>query len=235
MTLRGPDFSPRETKRRTASYRDAGAAIVELGILHTLSLVRDHSGSRRGYFRLPFTWGGRVRGGEVYPRGAGDARRNGDSSARRSFASNGKRLAHFGKTRLASPTPTRVCSRTRDNSLTGARGSGYDQTEGRSSSGRTLTEVGMSQQPGADVIVAADRDPTAVERCLQNLLAHGGPHLRRLIVVDDDSADPDMPEMLERLADDRSQAPRRAQLTLDWQESVRTTAGSRNARVTPCS
>jgi glycosyltransferase involved in cell wall biosynthesis len=59
----------------------------------------------------------------------------------------------------------------------------------------------MSEQPDTDVIVVADRDPTAVEPCLQNLLAHGGPHLRRLIVVvDDDSVDPGMPEMLERLA-----------------------------------
>jgi glycosyltransferase involved in cell wall biosynthesis/GT2 family glycosyltransferase len=58
----------------------------------------------------------------------------------------------------------------------------------------------MARQPGTDVIVVADRDPTAVEPCLQNLLAHAGPHLRRLIVVDDESADPNMPEMLDRLA-----------------------------------
>ena len=57
----------------------------------------------------------------------------------------------------------------------------------------------MSQQPRADVIVTADRDPTAVERCLQSLLVHGGPSLRRLIVIDDDSADPDMAAMLGRL------------------------------------
>ena len=58
----------------------------------------------------------------------------------------------------------------------------------------------MSQQPGADVIVVADRDPTAVETCLQNVLAHAGPYLRRLIVVDNDSVDPEMPAMLKRLA-----------------------------------
>ena len=60
-------------------------------------------------------------------------------------------------------------------------------------------EVSMSQQPGADVIVTADSDPPAVEHCLQSLLAHGGPHLRSLIVIDDESTDPDMALMLERL------------------------------------
>ena len=64
---------------------------------------------------------------------------------------------------------------------------------------RTLMEVGMSPQPRADVIVTADRDPTTVERCLQSLLMHSGASLRRLIVIDDDSANPDMAEMLRRL------------------------------------
>ena len=54
------------------------------------------------------------------------------------------------------------------------------------------------QQPRADVIVTADRDASAVERCLQNLLVHSGPSLGRLIVIDD-SADPNMAGMLERL------------------------------------
>ena len=57
----------------------------------------------------------------------------------------------------------------------------------------------MSQQPRADIIVTADRDPTTVERCLQSLRAHSGPSLRNLIVIDNDSANPDMAEMLERL------------------------------------
>ena len=57
----------------------------------------------------------------------------------------------------------------------------------------------MSQEPGADVIVTADGDPTLVESCLQRLLVHGGPSLRRLIVIIDGSANPDQPEMLERL------------------------------------
>jgi glycosyltransferase involved in cell wall biosynthesis len=60
-------------------------------------------------------------------------------------------------------------------------------------------EVGMSQQPRADIIVTADDDPTVVERCLQNLLVHSGSSLRRLIVIDDDSTDPDMAVMLGRL------------------------------------
>ncbi len=58
----------------------------------------------------------------------------------------------------------------------------------------------MNQQPGTDVIVIADRDPTAVKHSLQKLLAGSGPLLRRLIAVDDVSADPDMFNMLERLA-----------------------------------
>jgi glycosyltransferase involved in cell wall biosynthesis len=63
----------------------------------------------------------------------------------------------------------------------------------------------VSQRSGADVIVTADRDPTMIEPRLQNILAHGGSHLRRLIVVDDDdSADSEMPEMLERLSRDDS-------------------------------
>ncbi len=57
----------------------------------------------------------------------------------------------------------------------------------------------MSQQPRADVIVAADRDPTAVERCLRSLLVHGGPSLRHLIVIDEHSANADMAAMLGRL------------------------------------
>ena len=79
---------------------------------------------------------------------------------------------------------------------------------------RTLVEVSMSQQlRRADVIMTADRDPTGVERCLQSLLVHGGTYLRRLIVIDDDSADPDMPEMLERLVniDPRLQVVRNSQ------------------------
>ena len=59
----------------------------------------------------------------------------------------------------------------------------------------------MSQHPGADVIVTADRDPPAVEPWVQFLLAHGGPHLRRLIVIDDESSDPGTAPMLERLDD----------------------------------
>jgi GT2 family glycosyltransferase len=59
----------------------------------------------------------------------------------------------------------------------------------------------MSQQPGADIIFTPDGDRTAVEFCLHRLLAHGGPPLRRLIVVDDKSADSDMALMLDRLAD----------------------------------
>ncbi len=57
----------------------------------------------------------------------------------------------------------------------------------------------MSQQPRADIIVTADGDATAVGHCLQSLLLHGGPSLRRLIVIDDDSADPEMAAMLQRL------------------------------------
>ena len=57
----------------------------------------------------------------------------------------------------------------------------------------------MSQQPRADIIVTADDDTTVVERCLQNLLVHSGSSLRRLIVIDDDSTDPDMAVMLGRL------------------------------------
>ena len=60
-------------------------------------------------------------------------------------------------------------------------------------------EVGVSPLPRADIIVTADRDATAVERCLQSVLVHGGMLMRRLIVIDDTTSDPDMSAMLERL------------------------------------
>ena len=60
----------------------------------------------------------------------------------------------------------------------------------------------MSQRSGADVIVTADRDPIVIEPRLQE---HFGswwiaPAPRLIVVGDDDSADSDMPEMLEGLS-----------------------------------
>ncbi len=146
---------------------------------------------------------------------------------------NGKRRAHFCETRLASPERPEYVHAP---ALPHRRAPGAVMTNPmeRISSGPRLTEVGMSPQPGADVIVIADRDPTAVEPCLQNILAHGGPHLRRLIVVDDDSADPDMPEMLERLARSIRGCTSSA-IRHDSRGSVRTTADLKNARATRCS
>ena len=136
-------------------------------------------------------------GGGVYPGPIGDASRITDSGAGHAHANNGKLFAHIGETRLAwRARPEYV--RARLGHVAGARFrqgiSGNDFLEGR------LTEVCMSQLAGADVIVVADREPTAVETCLRNILTHGGPHLRRLIVVDNDSVDPEVPAMLERLA-----------------------------------
>jgi glycosyltransferase involved in cell wall biosynthesis len=61
-------------------------------------------------------------------------------------------------------------------------------------------EVGMSQEPRADVILAADSDPTQLEGRLQAMLAHSGRALRKLIVINDEPARSEMSAMLERLA-----------------------------------
>ena len=101
-TWRGPEFSPRETKRRTALYRDARALVVEFGILHTLSLIRDHI----------------IRAGELSPiivrrRRTGVAKfilahrrrkANQRLKAGDGCANKGKPCAHFGKTWLARQT-----------------------------------------------------------------------------------------------------------------------------------
>jgi glycosyltransferase involved in cell wall biosynthesis len=66
----------------------------------------------------------------------------------------------------------------------------------------TNTEVGMSPAAAADVIVSVDRDLSAVLSCLRSVLAQSGPHLRRLLVIDDagTATDPAQTRALERLA-----------------------------------
>ena len=51
------------------------------------------------------------------------------------------------------------------------------------SSGRD-TEVGMSQSPKADVIIAVDHYRATLFDCVDRVLEHGGEHLGRLIVFD---------------------------------------------------
>jgi len=58
----------------------------------------------------------------------------------------------------------------------------------------------MSQGPRADVIIPVYRDTDMTMRCLKSVLAHGGPALRSLIVVDDASPEPDMSAALARIA-----------------------------------
>ena len=66
----------------------------------------------------------------------------------------------------------------------------------------------MSQEPRADVIVAADSDPTQLEgRTVQAMLVHGGAQsaISRLIVITEDRAFGNIRCDLERLAADGSQ------------------------------
>lgn len=52
----------------------------------------------------------------------------------------------------------------------------------------------------ADVVVTVYRDAAMTTRCLKSVLAHSGPVLRSLIVVDDVSPEPDMPAALAEAA-----------------------------------
>jgi GT2 family glycosyltransferase len=54
----------------------------------------------------------------------------------------------------------------------------------------------------ADVVVPVYRDISLTRACLESVLEHSGPSLRRLIVVDDCGPDPDMRPMLRRLRDE---------------------------------
>jgi GT2 family glycosyltransferase len=57
----------------------------------------------------------------------------------------------------------------------------------------------MTQVPSADVIVPVYRDVALTQACLESVLLHSGPSLRRLIVVDDVGPERGMRPMLERL------------------------------------
>jgi glycosyltransferase involved in cell wall biosynthesis len=58
----------------------------------------------------------------------------------------------------------------------------------------------MSASQKADVVVPVYRGTEMTLRCLGSVLAHGGPALRSLIVVNDHSPEPDMHEALARIA-----------------------------------
>ena len=57
------------------------------------------------------------------------------------------------------------------------------------------------QAPKADVIVTVDSDLATILGCLQSVLQHSGPALRRLIVIDDHGPQSEMAEALDRLAE----------------------------------
>ena len=57
------------------------------------------------------------------------------------------------------------------------------------------------QAPKADVIVSVDSDLAIALGCLQRVLEHSGPTLRRLIVIDDHGPDSEMARALNRLAE----------------------------------